>query len=65
VSAATSLSVIPLLFGGAVLQNFSVAILFGIIVGTFSSTYVAAMLLLYMPAVGGGSVDAKTEEATA
>jgi len=65
VSAATALSVIPLLFGGPVLVNFSVAILFGIVVGTFSSTYVAAMLLLYMPAVGGGNVDTKTEEATA
>jgi preprotein translocase subunit SecF len=66
VSAATALSVIPLLFGGPVLHNFSVAILFGIVVGTFSSTYVAAMLLLYMPAVGGGSsTDTKTEEATA
>ena len=66
VSAATALSVIPLLFGGPVLHNFSVAILFGIVVGTFSSTYVAAMLLLYMPAVGGGgSADAKTEEVTA
>ena len=65
VSAATALSVIPLLFGGPVLHNFSVAILFGILVGTFSSTYVAAMLLLYMPAVGGGSTDTKTEEATA
>jgi preprotein translocase subunit SecF len=66
VSAATALSVIPLLFGGAVLLNFSIAILFGIVVGTFSSTYVAAMLLLYLPAVGGGShVDTKTEEATA
>jgi preprotein translocase subunit SecF len=65
VSAATALSVIPLLFGGPVLHNFSVAILFGILVGTFSSTYVAAMLLLYMPAVGGGSADTKTEEATA
>ncbi len=42
VSAATSLSVIPMLFGGAVLLNFSAAILFGILVGTFSSTYVAA-----------------------
>jgi preprotein translocase subunit SecF len=41
VSAATALSVIPLLFGGPVLHNFSVAILFGILVGTFSSTYVA------------------------
>ena len=65
VSAATALSVIPLLFGGPVLFNFSVAILFGIVVGTFSSTYVAAMLLLYMPAVGGGSADSRTEEATA
>jgi preprotein translocase subunit SecF len=55
VSAATALSVVPLLFGGAVLYNFSVAILFGILVGTFSSTYVAAALLLYLPAVGGGS----------
>jgi preprotein translocase subunit SecF len=65
VSAATALSVIPLLFGGPVLQNFSVAILFGIVVGTFSSTYVAAMLLLYMPAVSGGNVETKAEEATA
>ncbi|HEY0267025.1 MAG TPA: protein translocase subunit SecF [Rhizomicrobium sp.] len=63
VSAATALSVIPLLFGGAVLLNFSIAILFGIVVGTFSSTYVAAMLLLYMPEVGGGA--ARSEEATA
>jgi preprotein translocase subunit SecF len=54
VSAATALSVIPLLFGGPVLLNFSVAILFGIVVGTFSSTYVAAALLLYLPHVGGG-----------
>ena len=66
VSAATALSVIPLLFGGAVLLNFSIAILFGIVVGTFSSTYVAAMLLLYLPAVGGGgNVEAKPEGATA
>jgi preprotein translocase subunit SecF len=65
VSAATAMSVIPLLFGGPVLYNFSVAILFGIVVGTFSSTYVAAMLLLYMPAVGGGNVDSKEVEASA
>ena len=38
VSAATALSVVPLLFGGPVLMNFSVAILFGIVVGPFSST---------------------------
>ena len=64
VSAATALSVIPLLFGGPVLLNFSIAILFGIVVGTFSSTYVAAMLLLYLPAVGG-TIEGKPEEATA
>jgi len=63
VSAATALSVIPLLFGGPVLLNFSIAILFGIVVGTFSSTYVAAMLLLYLPAVGS-NIETKTEEAT-
>jgi preprotein translocase subunit SecF len=57
VSAATALSMVPLLFwGGPVLFNFSAAILFGILVGTFSSTYVAAALLLYLPAPAG-SVD--------
>jgi len=55
VSVATALSVVPLLFGGPVLMNFSRAILVGIVVGTFSSTYVAAALLLYLPAVGGGT----------
>jgi preprotein translocase subunit SecF len=64
VSAATALSVVPLLFGGEVLLNFSVAILFGILVGTFSSTYVAAALLLYLPHVGGGGADS-TAAATA
>jgi preprotein translocase subunit SecF len=57
VSAATALSMVPLLFwGGPVLFNFSAAILFGILVGTFSSTYVAAALLLYLPAPAG-SID--------
>jgi len=55
VSAATSLSIIPLLFfGGPALFDFSAAILFGILVGTFSSTYVAAALLLYLPPIRGG-----------
>jgi preprotein translocase subunit SecF len=66
VSAATALSVVPLLFGGSVLLNFSIAILFGIVIGTFSSTYVAAALLLYLPAVGAKTSDtASTTEATA
>jgi protein-export membrane protein, SecD/SecF family len=54
VSVATSLAVLPLLiYGGPALFDFSAAILFGILVGTFSSTYVAAALLLYLPAIGG------------
>ena len=65
VSAATSLSVVPMLFGGAVLLNFSAAILFGILVGTFSSTYVAAALLLYLPAPAGTTGGSNTADASA
>jgi preprotein translocase subunit SecF len=54
VSFATALTMLPLLFyGGPELFGFSAAILFGILVGTFSSTYVAAALLLYLPPIGG------------
>jgi preprotein translocase subunit SecF len=53
-SAATATSIIPLLiYGGPSLFDFSAAILFGIVVGTFSSIYVAAALLLYLPAPAG------------
>jgi preprotein translocase subunit SecF len=37
-----------LIYGGSVLENFTVGMLFGIVLGTFSSVYVAASLLLYM-----------------
>jgi preprotein translocase subunit SecF len=54
-SVTTSLSIIPLLlFGGPTLFDFTAAILFGFVVGTFSSIYVAAALLIYLPAVTGG-----------
>ena len=53
-SGATAISIIPLLlFGGPTLFDFTAAILFGIIVGTFSSIYVAAALLIYLPQVAG------------
>jgi len=66
VSAATALSMLPLLFfGGPVLFNFSAAILFGILVGTFSSTYVAAALLLYLPAPAGSIEEPADDKATA
>jgi len=49
-SGMTMLAVLPLLFlGGQTLLNFSLAIAWGIVVGTYSSIYVAAALLLYMP----------------
>jgi preprotein translocase subunit SecF len=54
VSVAMLLTVLPLfLFGGPALLDFSATILFGVLVGTFSSTYVAAALLLYLPPIGG------------
>ncbi len=54
VSTAMVLVVLPLfLFGGPALFDFSAAILFGVVVGTFSSTYVAAALLLYLPPIAG------------
>jgi preprotein translocase subunit SecF len=53
-SAATAISILPLLiFGGSALFDFSAPIMFGIVVGTFSSIYVAAALLLYLPAPAG------------
>lgn len=46
-------------FGGEVIQGFVDALLFGFVVGTYSSIYVAAALLLYL------NLRAKPEEQTA
>lgn len=52
-SGTTLLALLALLFlGGSTLFNFSLALFVGIVLGTFSSVFVAASLLLYMPAVG-------------
>jgi len=46
----TLLALLPLLFmGGQTLLNFSLALTWGILIGTYSSIYVASSLLLYMP----------------
>ncbi len=46
----TLLALLPLLLmGGDTLINFSAALTWGILVGTYSSIYVAAALLLFMP----------------
>ena len=48
-SMLTLLALISLwVFGGEVIQGFVDALLFGFVVGTYSSVYVAASLLLYM-----------------
>jgi preprotein translocase subunit SecF len=53
-SCTTAISIIPLLlFGGPTLFDFSGAIIFGIVVGTYSSIYVAGALLIYLPEVAG------------
>lgn len=49
-AGTTLIAILPLLFmGGPTLINFSAALTWGILVGTYSSIYVAAALLLYMP----------------
>jgi preprotein translocase subunit SecF len=49
-SGTTLLAVLPMVFvGGPVLFAFSLAIAWGIAIGTFSSIYVASALLLYLP----------------
>ncbi len=53
-SGTTLLAILPLLiFGGSTLRNFTTAMTFGIVIGTFSSIYVAAALLLYMKPLRG------------
>jgi preprotein translocase subunit SecF len=53
-SLTTLLAIVPLtLFGGPALFGFSLAITWGVVVGTFSSIYVAAALLLYMKPLRG------------
>ncbi|HUB96473.1 MAG TPA: protein translocase subunit SecF [Stellaceae bacterium] len=51
-----------LLFGGEVLRGFSIAMLWGIVIGTYSSLFIAAPLLLYIRPKHSGS--ARTARAT-
>lgn len=49
-SLTVVLVLVPLaLFGGEVLHDFSVALLWGVIIGTYSSVFVASPLLLVLP----------------
>ncbi|MSP68453.1 MAG: protein translocase subunit SecF [Alphaproteobacteria bacterium] len=49
-SATTLLSVLAIaFFGGEVIRGFAIAMIFGIVVGTYSSVFVASALVLYFP----------------
>ena len=49
-SLTTLLALVALwIFGGEVIQDFVEAMIFGIVVGTYSSIYVSGSLLLYLP----------------
>ncbi|HUN46722.1 MAG TPA: protein translocase subunit SecF [Stellaceae bacterium] len=64
--STTALAVLSLLiFGGEVLRGFSIAMLWGIVIGTYSSLFIAAPLLFYIrPRRPGASADgAKKDEA--
>lgn len=65
-SGTTLLAITPMLFmGGEGLVNFTGVIVWGIFIGTFSSTYVAAALLLYLPPLSKGQVSAAATKSTA
>ncbi len=52
-----------LVFGGEVLRLFSFTMLFGIIIGTYSSIFIAAPLLGYLGVRRDAFSSAKTKEA--
>lgn len=65
-SMTTMLSLIALwLFGGEVIRDFVNAMIFGILVGTYSSIYVASSLLLYLPFKGDEKREGAVEEVAA
>jgi preprotein translocase subunit SecF len=54
-SLTTLIAILPLLiYGGEALYNFTLAMTWGIFVGTYSSIFVAACLLLYLPPLARG-----------
>ncbi len=52
------------LFGGAVLRDFALAILIGILVGTYSSVFIASPIVLWWTKFRGGSTSSLRREVT-
>jgi SecD/SecF fusion protein len=68
----STVTLIPILclffFGGAVLRDFSLAIIIGVIVGTYSSIFIASPIVLWWTRARGGATALRreiTEKATA
>lgn len=54
--------VILFLFGGEVIKGFSFAMIWGVIVGTYSSIFIAVSMLLFMKVTRGGIMIGEEEE---
>ncbi|MBM3487690.1 MAG: protein translocase subunit SecF [Alphaproteobacteria bacterium] len=62
-SGTTLIAILPLLFfGGIAIHDFALAITFGILIGTYSSVFVACGILLYMPPIGKARAVAEETE---
>jgi preprotein translocase subunit SecF len=63
-SFSTALALIALLvWGGDVLAGFAVALLIGVVVGTYSSVYIGATVLVWLKLTSEDLIPAATEEA--
>ena len=64
----STVTLIPILclffFGGAVLRDFSLAIIIGVVVGTYSSIFIASPIVLWWTRARGGSASSLRREIT-
>jgi SecD/SecF fusion protein len=64
----STVTLIPILclffFGGAVLRDFSLAIIIGVVVGTYSSIFIASPIVLWWTRARGGSESSLRREVT-
>jgi SecD/SecF fusion protein len=64
-SSVTMIPILCLFFlGGAVLRDFSLAIIIGVIVGTYSSIFIASPIVLWWTRARGGSASSLRREVT-